>query len=82
MLGSRRLAFKIAGVGTVLAGVWAWYYIRNALREHKGVNDAEATYIEAARTKEYGEEPDNLSGHSLDFFKYGSVWCMLLEPVS
>jgi len=33
MLGSWRLAFIVAGVGTVLAGLYAWYFIRNSPRE-------------------------------------------------
>ncbi|MFC3110342.1 MFS transporter, partial [Undibacterium arcticum] len=39
-LGSWRIAFVVAGVGTVLAGLLAWYYIRNNPRDHAGVNDA------------------------------------------
>ncbi|VVD98231.1 MFS transporter [Pandoraea terrigena] len=78
MLGSWRLAFVIAGVGTVLAGYVAWRYIRNTPREHPSVNDDEATYIEQAQASEHRAEPANLSGRSLDFFKYRSVWCMAL----
>src|SRR5215467_4945409 len=39
---SWRMAFIVAGVGTILCGIWAWYYIRNAPREHPSVNEAEA----------------------------------------
>jgi ACS family D-galactonate transporter-like MFS transporter len=81
-LGSWRMAFVISGVGTVLAGAWAWYYIRNSPRDHKGVNEAEAKHVEAAQTKELAEEPPNLSGRSLDFFKYRSVWCLCLGWMS
>jgi len=77
-LGSWRLSFVVAGVGTVLAGAFAWYYIRNSPREHKGVNDIEAQYIEEAQASEHRAEPANLSGRSLDFLKYRSVWCMAL----
>lgn len=77
-LGSWRLSFVVAGGGTVLAGMWAWYYIRNHPREHKGVNEIEAQYIEEAQASEHRAEPANLSGRSLDFFKYRSVWCMAL----
>jgi ACS family D-galactonate transporter-like MFS transporter len=45
-LGSWRLAFAVAGVGTVLAGILAWFYVRNTPREHPGVNELEAAYIE------------------------------------
>jgi len=77
-LGSWRLAFIVAGVGTVLAGVLAWYYVRNSPREHRGVNELEARYIEEALASEHRAEPANLSGRSLDFFKYRSVWCMAI----
>ncbi|MFJ4293531.1 MFS transporter [Cupriavidus sp. NPDC089707] len=77
-LGSWRLAFIVAGVGTVLAGVMAWYYVRNSPREHRGVNEMEARYIEEALANEHRAEPANLSGRSLDFFKYRSVWCMAI----
>ncbi|SOY39810.1 putative transporter, MFS family; putative Sugar phosphate permease [Cupriavidus taiwanensis] len=77
-LGSWRLAFVVAGVGTVLAGVLAWYYVRNSPREHRGVNELEARYIEEALASEHRAEPANLSGRSLDFFKYRSVWCMAI----
>src|ERR1700730_8301557 len=52
-LGSWRSAFAIAGAGTVLAGAWAWYYIRNSPREHSRVNEAEAAYIEKAHELEH-----------------------------
>ncbi|SDP23361.1 MFS transporter, ACS family, D-galactonate transporter [Ralstonia sp. 25mfcol4.1] len=77
-LGSWRLAFVVAGVGTVIAGVVAWWYIRNSPREHAGVNELEASYLEAAHATEHRAEPANLSGRSLDFFKYRSVWCMAI----
>lgn len=75
-LGSWRLAFIVAGAGTVLAGILAWYYVRNSPREHRGVNEMEARYIEEAQASEHRAEPANLSGRSMDFFKYRSVWCM------
>ncbi|CPR17311.1 MFS transporter [Brenneria goodwinii] len=44
--GSWRAAFVVAGVGTVLVGVVAWFYIRNKPSEHPGVNQAELQHIE------------------------------------
>ena len=38
---SWRVAFVVAGIGTMLCGLWAWYYIRNVPREHPSVNEAE-----------------------------------------
>ncbi|PKU21469.1 MFS transporter [Telmatospirillum siberiense] len=45
--GSWRAAFLIAGLGTVLAGVFAFYFIRSRPSEHRGVNALERAYIEA-----------------------------------
>lgn len=39
--GSWRIAFVIAGIGTMLAGLLAWRYIRNHPSDHPGVNAAE-----------------------------------------
>jgi ACS family D-galactonate transporter-like MFS transporter len=77
-LGSWRSAFAIAGAGTVMAGAWAWYYIRNSPREHARVNEAEAVYIERACELEYAHEPPMLTGRVADFFKYRSVWAMCI----
>ena len=75
-LGSWRMAFIVAGGGTVLAGLYAWYFIRNNPREHSSVNDAEALYIERARAMELSQEPAKISGKSLDLVKHRSVWAM------
>jgi len=76
MLGSWRLAFVIAGAGTVLAGLFAWHYVRNEPRQHPGVNEAEARHIEDAHRIEDRSDPVNGSGRLLDFFRYRSVWGM------
>lgn len=77
-LGSWRMSFVIAGVGTVIAGVWCWYYIRNTPREHPGVNDAEADYIEQAHQAEDASATPSQGGHVLNFFRYRSIWGMCL----
>ncbi|MGI4855733.1 MAG: MFS transporter [Janthinobacterium lividum] len=46
LLGSWRMAFVVAGVGTVIVGIVAWRYVRNAPAEHPGVNAAERAHIE------------------------------------
>jgi ACS family D-galactonate transporter-like MFS transporter len=55
---SWRIAFFIAGVGTMVVGVWAWWYIRNQPSEHPRVNQAELAYItdanDAARRQHGG----------------------------
>ena len=75
-LGSWRTSFVVAGVGTVVAGYIAWRYIRNQPRQHPGVNDAEASYIEAAQAMDAAEAPANASGRVMDFFRFRSVYGM------
>lgn len=77
-LDSWRLSFVVAGVGTILAGLWCWYYIRNHPREHPYVNDAEARYLEEAHAEEDAESPAVTSGKPMNFFHYRSVWAMCL----
>ena len=73
---SWRVSFVVAGVGTMIAGVFAWWYIRNHPREHAGVNEAEAAFIEEAHAADLAAEPAHASGKVMDFFKYRSVWGM------
>src|SRR6202011_5496856 len=75
---SWRMAFVIAGVGTMLCGLWAWYYIRNSPREHPSVNEAEARYIEQAHALEDAGTPPSSGGSWVGYFKFRSVWCMCL----
>src|ERR1700750_1256325 len=44
VFNSWRMAFVIAGVGTILCGIWAWYYIRTSPRAHPSVNEPEARH--------------------------------------
>ena len=75
-LGSWRLSFIVAGVGTMIAGWFAWRYIRNHPREHPDINEVEVAYIEAAHAEDIAGEPEASSGRVLDFFRYRSVWGM------
>jgi ACS family D-galactonate transporter-like MFS transporter len=75
---SWRISFVIAGVGTVLCGVLAWWYIRNSPSEHPSVNEAEARHIETAHAVEDSTDPVS-SGRGIGaYFAYRSVWCMCL----
>jgi MFS transporter, ACS family, D-galactonate transporter len=76
--GSWRAAFVIAGVGTMLCGLWAWYYIRNSPREHPSVNEAEARYIEKAHALEDAAATPSSGASWVAYFKFRSVWCMCL----
>ncbi len=75
--GSWRLAFITAGAGTVLVGLFAWYFIRNSPRDHRGVNAEEADYIEQAHAAEH-RTSGMASGKTRELFRYRSVWCMIL----
>jgi ACS family D-galactonate transporter-like MFS transporter len=60
----------------MIAGFFAYWYIRNHPRQHPHVNEAEASFIEASHAADLAAEPANASGRVLDFFKYRSVWGM------
>ncbi|MDR5738977.1 MULTISPECIES: MFS transporter [unclassified Caballeronia] len=80
VLGSWRAAFVVAGVGTILCGIWAWWYIRNTPREHPAINEEEIAYIERAHAEEDAAEPTVAPGGSLfRFFSFRSVWGMCLS---
>jgi len=80
VLGSWRAAFVVAGVGTILCGIWAWWYIRNTPREHPSINEEEIAYIERAHAEEDAAEPTVAPGGSLfRFFTFRSVWGMCLS---
>ncbi|MFG2885193.1 MFS transporter [Streptomyces sp. NPDC048297] len=76
--GSWRISFLITGVLTVAAGLLAGWYIRNTPREHPGVNDAEATYIEKAHEEEDAEGPANERAGLRPYLRYRSFWAMCL----
>ncbi len=77
-LNSWRMAFLVAGIGTVLCGVWAWWYIRNTPREHPTANEMEVRYIEEAHAREDAQSLQGSGGRWTAFFRYRSVWCMCL----
>jgi len=80
VLGSWRAAFVVAGIGTILCGIWAWWYIRNTPREHPSISEEEIAYIERAHAEEDANEPVVAAGGSLfRFFTYRSVWGMCLS---
>ncbi|MGW0994448.1 MFS transporter [Streptomyces sp. NPDC002520] len=76
--GSWRISFLVAGLLTVVAGLIAGWYIRNTPREHPGVNDAEATYIEKAHEEEDAEGPVNERTGLRPYLRYRSFWAMCL----
>ena len=76
---SWRTAFVVAGIGTMLAGLFAYWYIRNSPREHLSANAAEVAYIESEHAKEDAQFPLLSSGKAspLDFLRFGSFWGMV-----
>jgi ACS family D-galactonate transporter-like MFS transporter len=78
--GSWRAAFVVAGLGTVAAGAFAYWYIRDNPGEHPSANETEAEYIEREHAKEDEYLTPRESGRTnvLDFFRFRSFWGMLL----
>ena len=75
---SWRLSFVIAGVGTMLCGLLAWWYIRDVPAEHPWINRAEAAYIADAHAHEDSLAPPASGASAMVYFRYLSVWCMCL----
>jgi ACS family D-galactonate transporter-like MFS transporter len=77
---SWRWAFVIAGLGTMAAGLLAYWYIRDTPREQPAANEAEVRYIET----EHAREDELLSGgparrtNILAFLRFRSFWGMVL----
>ncbi|MBX6740982.1 MAG: MFS transporter [Acetobacteraceae bacterium] len=77
VLGFWRLAFVVAGVGTIACGLLAWAYIRNTPHQHPGVNEAEARHIVEAHAREDAKAPRSAgNGSAWGFFRHRSVWYM------
>jgi MFS transporter, ACS family, D-galactonate transporter len=73
---SWRVSFALAGLGTMLCGILAWWYIRNNPSEHPSVNEAEARFIAEAHAQEDAQAPAPSGAGVWAFFLYRSVWCM------
>jgi ACS family D-galactonate transporter-like MFS transporter len=73
---SWRVSFALAGLGTMLCGIVAWWYIRNNPAEHPSVNEAEAQFIATAHAQEDAQAQAPSGAGVWAFFLYRSVWCM------
>lgn len=75
---SWRLAFVVAGVGTIAAGMFAYWYIRNSPREHSSANEAETAYIEAEHAREDEQTLPPQAGRQsvLNYLRFRSFWGM------
>lgn len=78
LTGGWRLAFVVAGVGTVLFGLLAYWYIRDVPREHPRINAAEAELIETAHAEEDAANPPAGRGGLLSYLRFRSFWAMCL----
>ncbi|MBB4985302.1 MULTISPECIES: MFS transporter [Streptomyces] len=76
--GSWRTSFVIAGVLTVVIGLCAAWYVRDTPREHPGVNDAEASYIESAHAAEDAAGPADERTGLRPYLRHRSFWAMCL----
>ncbi len=79
--GSWRMAFIIAGIATVLMGAAVWWYVRDNPRQHPGVNEAEAQYIESSHAEEDAlavQEGAKGKRALLPYLKFRSFWAMCL----
>jgi MFS transporter, ACS family, D-galactonate transporter len=76
---SWRIAFMIAGVGTMAAGAYAYAYIRNTPREQTRVNVLELHYVEAEHAQEDAPFADRSHGQRIvGYLRFRSFWCLLL----
>ena len=73
---SWRVSFLVAGVGTMLCGLFAWWYIRDNPADHPSVNKAEADFIAKAHAQEDSLAPASTGAGLSAYFRYLSVWCM------
>jgi ACS family D-galactonate transporter-like MFS transporter len=76
---SWRTAFVVAGLGTVAAGLFAYWYIRDNPRLQRSANEAEALYIEREHAKEDQllSPRDAAKTNVLDYLRFRSFWGMI-----
>jgi MFS transporter, ACS family, D-galactonate transporter len=74
-LGSWRLAFLAAGIGTVACGVFAWVYIRNHPHEHESVGHREHSHIQDGLRR--SAEAD-VRAPFVQIFRVPSIWMLFV----
>lgn len=77
LLGSWRLAFVVAGVATVLAGLLVYRYVRNTPDEHPSVSEAELTYIRTAQENSVEPGQDVATPRVREYLRSRSFWGLL-----
>jgi len=76
-LGSWRLAFLIAGLGTIACGAFAWWYIRDTPQAHPRVNELERSYISEGQRDEYATQTSP-AVTTKQIFSSASIWLMFV----
>lgn len=74
--GSWRYAFIIAGIATVVLGLFIWWYVRDNPRAHRAVNAAEAEYIEDSHREEAATGPVSTRRGLVQYLRFRSFWAM------
>ncbi len=75
-LSSWRLAFLITGMGTVLCGLFAWWFIRNHPHQHPLIGADEVLKIQEAHAREdQANQPAADKTLAIHFLRFRSVWC-------
>ncbi|HEY0184387.1 MAG TPA: MFS transporter, partial [Rhodopila sp.] len=75
-LASWRLAFLMAGLGTMACGVFAWFYIRNHPHEHEAVNDEERGHIQDGLRRAGEATGDSVAVSEM--FRLPSIWLLFV----
>jgi MFS transporter, ACS family, D-galactonate transporter len=78
ILGSWRLAFLAAGIGTIAAGLLVYRYIRDDPALHPGVSESELAYIRAGSAG--ATEPGLTAGapRARDYLRSRSFWGLVI----
>jgi ACS family D-galactonate transporter-like MFS transporter len=74
--GSWRMAFLVAGLGTMACGAFAWFYIRNHPHEHDSVNSHERNHIQDGLRRSAADLGSNVSMAGI--FRSPSVWMLFV----
>jgi ACS family D-galactonate transporter-like MFS transporter len=76
-LGSWRLAFVVAGVGTIVAGLLVYRYVRNDPAHHPAVSESEIAYIRAAHAGAVEPGQDIQLPRVRQYFRSPSFWGLM-----
>ena len=75
-LHSWRLAFLVAGLGTMACGAFAWFYIRNHPHQHESVSHQERAHIEDGLNRSAAAAGDDVP--LMQVFRSPSIWMLFV----